>query len=423
MEATEPADAETHVVNFDEADANGDNVLDLAEYKKAMRDRGSRLSDEELEHLFNAFDLDGNGVVGRREFLQEQIASESLVAAELAARLLYTRVARSIAQFGWMLLVVGLCPFCFENMFGLLRFEPVVGSTVSYFSMVPWGFALLGLAVRPIDAAIIRCLGIFLFCLYILVLFPLLTLTSIDPELNNNNEPIEVCAGLTFALLCVLCAVLLWPVLVCGCCGCSDAWHLAPRRQLRRLWLIMRITFIGSFFHFGAMLVGRGTFQYGFDEFGDTAGMLIVACSNLLAAALLTAANRGRLLRRLGELVGKRGSKEQQAAAVAALLGGKCAAATMLRLSKGSFRALPIDALTRAEFVDNAPDPALHAKTVPARLGAVDAFVSHSWSDDGDAKFDRLHTWACDAHKQLWLEYATGAGAQIFSPPFLFRVL
>ena len=30
MEATEPADAETHVVNFDEADANGDNVLDLA---------------------------------------------------------------------------------------------------------------------------------------------------------------------------------------------------------------------------------------------------------------------------------------------------------------------------------------------------------------------------------------------------------
>ena len=35
--------------------------------------------------------------------------------------------------------------------------------------------------------------------------------------------------------------------------------------------------------------------------------------------------------------------------------------------------------------------------TIPAKLGDVAAFVSHSWSDSGSAKYDRLHEWSEEA--------------------------
>ena len=66
---------------------------------------------------------------------------------------------------------------------------------------------------------------------------------------------------------------------------------------------------------------------------------------------------------------------------------------------------------------ENKPDPALYAKTVAAALGEVDAFASHSWSDEGGAKFDALHEWAKelrrggrrsepDADVLIWLDKA-----------------
>ena len=40
-------------------------------------------------------------------------------------------------------------------------------------------------------------------------------------------------------------------------------------------------------------------------------------------------------------------------------------------------------------------------------MGEVHAFASHSWSDDGNLKYDRLHEWAGgDEEKLLWLDKA-----------------
>jgi len=39
-------------------------------------------------------------------------------------------------------------------------------------------------------------------------------------------------------------------------------------------------------------------------------------------------------------------------------------------------------------------DGDLHALSQPATLGLVDAFVSHSWHDDADAKWAVLREWA-----------------------------
>ena len=71
-------------------------------------------------------------------------------------------------------------------------------------------------------------------------------------------------------------------------------------------------------------------------------------------------------------------------AAVAALLGGRSATATLGKASE-SFRAQPLHTLKREELAHNKPDPTMHAKTERAEIGGVDAFASHSWSDDGNA--------------------------------------
>ena len=51
---------------------------------------------------------------------------------------------------------------------------------------------------------------------------------------------------------------------------------------------------------------------------------------------------------------------------------------------------------------------ALYELTRRARLGDVGAFISHSWSDDGDAKFDRLHEWKAEVAEGddvlVWLD-------------------
>ena len=43
----------------------------------------------------------------------------------------------------------------------------------------------------------------------------------------------------------------------------------------------------------------------------------------------------------------------------------------------------------------------MYDKTVEIRLGQCDAFMSHSWSDDGSRKYDLLHEWAGDDDKRL----------------------
>ncbi len=133
------------------------------------------------------------------------------------------------------------------------------------------------------------------------------------------------------------------------------------------------------------------------------AGVVFLVC-----ALVITPANRGRFLRRLGQ-IGKAGDEQQQAAAVAALVGGS-RPGQVLELGASRFRTLPLDAIAEADLLTN-QDTGLHAKTAHAKLGSADAFVSHSWHDDGVAKYAQLLAWArkfleLERSPMLWLDKA-----------------
>ena len=101
--------------------------------------------------------------------------------------------------------------------------------------------------------------------------------------------------------------------------------------------------------------------------------------------------------------------EHSEAAGVAALM-GKYGPAKTLKIAKGSFRGIGFGSLCETDFDDNAARWELSASTVKSRLGAVDAFLSHSWHDSAADKWKALSSWATsrkDAPSTLlWLDKA-----------------
>ena len=56
----------------------------------------------------------------------------------------------------------------------------------------------------------------------------------------------------------------------------------------------------------------------------------------------------------------------------------------------GRFRGLPWSALEARHISSSLGSAELSAATVPVKLGGVDAFISHSWADDGEPQGRRV---------------------------------
>ena len=171
---------------------------------------------------------------------------------------------------------------------------------------------------------------------------------------------------------------------------------MPPRRLLRRLHVLIRSCWLW----FGVAYAIQGFARVSCLKDGEYSGTCILPPESYAATApnfflcglILTKSNYGRFRRWLGTL-GKGGGAEQKAASVASLLGG-ASVAEALTNAAGRFRAQPLKTLTLEALLTNESDPSLYANSVPAKLGEVHAFVSHSWSDDGILKYDKLHEWA-----------------------------
>jgi len=97
------------------------------------------------------------------------------------------------------------------------------------------------------------------------------------------------------------------------------------------------------------------------------------------------------------------------AAGVAELIGGRDVK-DVLVCSKDTFYYVSAASLTREDMSESRPNPELQRLAQRALLGHVDAFVSHSWSDNADAKWMQLQRWrAAFKHKHnreptLWID-------------------
>lgn len=80
------------------------------------------------------------------------------------------------------------------------------------------------------------------------------------------------------------------------------------------------------------------------------------------------------------------------AAAVAALVAGD-SSVDVLRMAKANFRYISCASLTRENFATNDSNSELYGLSAWSPLGFVDAFVSHSWHDDAEAKWRALQAW------------------------------
>jgi len=119
--------------------------------------------------------------------------------------------------------------------------------------------------------------------------------------------------------------------------------------------------------------------------------MMLFGFTCLLTSAFSTRRNRGRAHRWLIGLA-KRGDHQQEAATIAALVSGSRASDVLAEGAK-RFRALRLDAISANDLSNNS-DTQMFSRTEPAKLGTVDAFISHSWQDDGNAKHAQLQVWA-----------------------------
>ena len=330
-----------------------------------------------------------------------QESSVRLEHAEAARKRLRLRVSGTFWQLGWMLLVLGMGPLVLQNTFSV-DIAPTIGHFVFYGSAVPWGAALIVLALRPTDARPVRFACAFFFgaCAIFAPLFAFVAA-------NHNRYGFTQIGGVALANLCVLSIVgvaLLWPTLdVC----LRSAKFESTRSKLLRLWLTGRLMFGGgAVSELTCELVQVQSPLHSYDgQFITRAGQIarLVLIANCLCLALIcTPANRGRVVRWLGSL-GVGGSSMQEAAAVAALMGNLTAGNALANAIEG-FRSLPLSVLTPEDLRPKEIRPGhshrhsqarlqqldeeealrvlnLSQNTIAATFGLVDAFISHSWAD------------------------------------------
>ena len=284
------------------------------------------------------------------------------------------RVSFAMGQAGWALLAICLTPVI---MFLTAQsIEAAVGDSILWLvPALPSGCLLL-LALFPTDVRAIRVV-----CASLLVLFTALGALCIIATLEGFWPAAH---GVPFVALLFADAAALAPTLRCRGDGAMQ-----PRPALRQLWIVYRILCLGL----GVLFAGLSIAGFG----GRPEAVL--SATLLLFAALPTPRNRGRIHRRLGHL-GRRGTEAEEAAAIAALVGGSDPDAALKR-AVTLFRCLPASRLLASDLTDKmaAPPagPTLHARTEPAAMGEVTAFLSHSWSDEDEApgaKHALVSRWA-----------------------------
>ena len=333
-------------------------------------------------------------------------------ASSSAARV-RVRVSSALFWLGWLLIVVSLVPDLANNIakqvlseFGLLWALGFDAGTLT--PTTAWGLCFMLLSILPTDVSAIRCVPFIL-----LTVFSFLFLVFATSAVSHFSEidfmhPVKFWfIMIAWTYQAILAATLICVLIKTIRCCCCESHRMTPRAALHRMWLILRCLLIATAVPPITYVVCATLAPADFEKDADGEGSLMIyAVSSTLAAFTFKPANRGRIRRFLGSL-GAKGSSEQEAAAIAALVGGRSPAET-LALATSKFRMLTTDQLEISDLTSS-KDTGMYARTKPAALGECAAFLSHSWQDDGVAKYEALNAWSIRQkadERSIWLDKA-----------------
>lgn len=144
-----------------------------------------------------------------------------------------------------------------------------------------------------------------------------------------------------------------------------------------------------------------------------SAGRLAVVCVECTVFVLVALFSRSPALRMIAHAhIASNGEQVASAAVLSSLIGSR-SPEQATALARSSFRYIRFDLLTLEHMLSNSTDTdSLYALSQPARLGDVDLFISHSWSDDALAKWHELQDWGAEfAHQnsrpaRVWFDRA-----------------
>ena len=284
-----------------------------------------------------------------------------------------------------------------------------------YAAFLPLSLTIILLSATPVDKARVDTLAwVFVFLFAGLTMMFGIFMPFMITQMNWSGlflTPgfIATTQGFVRTLLCVEGCCVVEGKLCCtgrGCCW--NPKQMPTREKLHRLWGALRTWSIINGVLLIFVCISNHKLPGGFTD-PMNAFMWSMMSSWMAMALLPTPRNRGKLHHWLGQL-GQSNSEEQEAAMVAALIGGTDPA-TAYTVAIKKFRGLNVSEV-QLDDLDSSKDTGMHARTQRQSLGEVDAFVSHSWADDGSDKHKMLTEWGGALKEEtgnepvIWLDKA-----------------
>ena len=189
--------------------------------------------------------------------------------------------------------------------------------------------------------------------------------------------------------------------------------------QIKKAWLLLRFLFVclSILLLQGCMPIFQGMSADEMLLHGTSLPSqvsLVARGTAILALAVLLRSDVRRVLQAMLANVGSRVSAEESKYAALAALFSSLGQNGALERAQKQFRLIPFDAIQSADELPGSGEGAvrsLRAQAIHADLGAENSFfVSHSWHDPREAKWDALCMWATSRFAEfgvyplLWLD-------------------
>ena len=337
-------------------------------------------------------------------------------AALQASRRLRLRVRGMVILIGWAIACVAMGNGLFRYLSDVTHME---GNPFFYLSPMPWGVAVLLLAIHPTDKLLIQVVSglaalVLAAIACVLASYGLSLASTFQREArfaaHKVHEPGVIAPG--FSSIVLMFSLTIPPALGATTLvvqGCRAGRAVHSRQRLLRLWLVVRLVFCGLGVELAvadAYTFLRTWSRYGATSASEDHGLML---SLLVVSATFTRSTRGTMIHLLSSL-SRSATKEQEAATLAGVLSASDATDTVVR-GRELFRALPASTVVSEHF-----DPtdrssrqlALLSQTSPANMGSVHAFISHSYHDDGGSKATLVREWAAEKGEPsqvlVWLD-------------------